>query len=108
MRRSAVLAIAVCLAALSLAISARGATYRGRIVDGRRYVGSILNPDLGKYDGEIRFKGEHVYVTVRGVGRIVMILQDEEITDPHRIPADDPERGVTWEIDVRDLGTGAR
>ncbi len=90
-------------------VPAGAATYRGHSVDGRRFTGSIMNPDIGILDGvEIRFRDEHAYVTVRGVGRLVLILQDEEITDPHRIPADDPRRGVVWEIDVRDLSAGAR
>ncbi len=52
----------------------------------------------------MRFHAEHAFIYLRGGGRIVLILQDETITDPHRIPADDPQRGVVWEISVMDLG----
>ena len=73
-------------------------------MDGRRYQASVLNPDYGLIDGvEIRFQSEHVYVYLHGGGRLVLILQDEDIADPRRIPADDPRRGIVWEIDVKDL-----
>jgi hypothetical protein len=107
MLRAAVLASALLVAVH--AVPARAATYRGQNVDGKRFTGSIMNPDAGKFDNlEIRFKDEHVYVTVRGSSRLVLILQEEEILDAHRIFADDVRRGITWEIDVRDLGTGAK
>jgi hypothetical protein len=99
--------LAVTLVALAIGVSvttAPAATYRGRNVDGRRYQGSILNNDYGMIDGvEVKFEAEHAYIYLRG-GRLVLILQDESITDPHRIAADDPERGTVWEIRLTDLG----
>lgn len=107
MNRSARI-LTVVLAALAAVVAATAspaATYRGRSVDDRRYQGSILNYDYGLIDGvEVRFHAEHAFIYLRGGGRIVLILQDETITDPHRIPADDPQRGVVWEISVMDLG----
>ena len=88
-----------------LAAPAWPATFQGRSLDGRRYQGSILNSDYGLIDGvEIKFHDEHAFVYLHGGGRIVLILEDEEITDPHRIPASDPLRGIVWEISVKDLG----
>jgi hypothetical protein len=102
--RSIVLAGAGLLVALLAAAGATAATFQGRSVDGRRYQASVLNPDYGLIDGvEVRFQSEHVYVHLHGGGRLVLILQDEEITDPRRIQADDPQRGTVWEINVKDL-----
>ena len=102
--RPIALAIAGLLAALLAAEEAAAATFQGRSVDGRRYQASVLNHDYGLIDGvEVRFQSEHAYVYLHGGGRLVLILQDEEIADPRRIPADDPRRGIVWEIDVKDL-----
>jgi hypothetical protein len=107
-RATAVAALVVACALPLAAPPACAATYRGHSVDSRRYVGSITNADYGKVDGvEIRFRDEHAYVTIRGAGRLVLILQDEDIADPHRIAADDPRHGITWEIDVRDITAGS-
>jgi hypothetical protein len=99
--------LSVILASLALGLVAgasSAATYHGRSVDGRRYQGSILNYDYGLIDGvEVKFHAEHAFVYLRGGGRVVLILQDEDIADPHRIPAEDPQRGVVWEISVTDL-----
>ena len=98
------LAASALLAALPAAPPTLAATFQGRSVDGRRYQGSVLNNDYGLIDGvEIRFHSEHAYVYLHGGGRLVLILQDEDIADPHRIPADDPRRGIVWEINVMDL-----
>jgi hypothetical protein len=96
------------LAALAVGLAATtspAATYHGRSVDSRSYRGSILNYDYGLIDNvEVRFNSEHAYVQLHGGGRLVLILHDEDITDPHRIPADDPQRGIVWEISLTDLG----
>jgi hypothetical protein len=100
--------LAVLVASLTTALvvaSSSAASFRGRSVDERRYQGSVLNYDYGLIDGvEVKFHAEHAYIYLRGGGRLVLILQDETIADPHRIPADDPLRGVVWEISVTDLG----
>ena len=102
--RSIVLAGAGLLVALLAAAGATAATFQGRSVDGRRYQASVLNPDYGLIDGvEVRFQSEHAYVYLHGGGRLVLILEDEDIADPRRIPADDPRRGIVWEINVKDL-----
>jgi len=106
MRRSVPITLAAgsLLATLLAARAAAPATFHGRSVDGRRYQASVLNNDYGMIDGvEVRFQSEHAYVYLRNGGRLVLILQDEDIADPHRIPAEDPRRGTMWEIDVRDL-----
>jgi len=100
----AALAVAGLLAAFLAVVPVHAATFQGRIVDGVRYQGSILNADYGLIDGvEIRFDGEQAYVYLRGGGRLVLLLQSEEIADPHCIPADDLQRGIVWELNVRDL-----
>ena len=96
----------LALAALAAAWApAAAATYKGRNVDRLRYQGSILNPDYGQFDDvELRFHGDQVFVYFQGGGRLVLNLEDEEIADPHRIPAHDARRGVTWEVNAKDLG----
>jgi hypothetical protein len=102
--RSNALTVVGLLAVLLSVGEASAATFQGKSVDGRRYQASILNPDYGLIDGvEVRFQSEHVYVYLRGGGKLVLILQEEEIADPRRIPADDIRRGIVWEINVKDL-----
>jgi hypothetical protein len=102
--RPMVLASAGLLMALLAVEEVSAATYQGRNVDGRRYQGSVLNHDFGLIDGvEVQFQSEHAFIYLHGGGKLVLILQDEEITDPRRIPADDPRRGIVWEINVKDL-----
>lgn len=97
---TAALALALCLPS----IPAAAATHKGRNVDGHRYHGSVLNNDYGSYDDtEIQFRGDHAYVYFPSGGRLVLFLEDEEIVDPHSIFAHDPRRGITWEIDVKDM-----
>ncbi len=100
--------LAVVLAALAAGLAATAspaATYRGRSVDERSYRGSILNYDFGLLDNvEVRFHADHAYVSLHNGGRLVLVLQDEEIADPRRIPAEDPRRGILWEICLTDLG----
>jgi hypothetical protein len=98
------LAIAALLAALLAVEEAAGATFQGRSVDGRRYQASVLNNDYGLIDAvEVRFDSERAFVYLHGGGRLVLVLQDEDIADPHCIRADDPKRGTVWEINVKDL-----
>jgi hypothetical protein len=102
--RAIALAAAVLLAGLLAAGGAGAATYRGKSVDGRRYQASVLNHDYGIIDGvEVRFHGDHAYVYLQGGGRLVLFLQEEDIADPRRVLADDPRRGIVWEINVKDL-----
>jgi hypothetical protein len=102
--RSIALGVAGLLVALLSVQQAAAATFQGKSVDGRRYQASIVNSDFGQIDGvEVRFQGEHVYVYLHGGGKLVLILEDEEIADPRRIPADDLRRGIVWEINVKDL-----
>jgi hypothetical protein len=102
--RPIALATAGLLAALLTVGQAAAATFQGRNVDGRRYQASILNHDYGMIDGvEVRFESERAYIYLHGGGRLVLILQDEDIADPRRIPADDLRRGIVWEINVKDL-----
>jgi hypothetical protein len=80
------------------------ATFQGRNVDGRRFQASILNYDYGLIDAiEVSFDAERAYIYLRGGGKLVLILQDEDIADPHCIRADDHRRGVVWEINVKNL-----
>jgi hypothetical protein len=102
--RSALVALVLVAA---LAVPAVGAVYRDHNVDGRRFRATLSNPDYGSYENsEVKFDGDHAYVHLQGGARLVLFLEEEEITDPHSIPAYDPRRGMTWEIDVKDLGAG--
>ena len=92
------------IAGLLAAGAAIPATYHGRSLDGKRYQASILNPDHGLVDNvEVKFHDEHAYVYLRGGARLVLILEEEEVTDPHHIFADDLRRGITWEINLKEL-----
>lgn len=83
---------------------ATGAVYRNRNVDGKRYRATVSNFDYGTYENvEVRFQGDHAYLHFNAGGRVVLILEDEEILDPHEISAQDPRRGTTWVLDVKDL-----
>ena len=102
-RRLESLALALGLIA-AVAAPLGAASFQGRNVDGRRYHASIVNFDYGAYDNvEVKFQGDHAYITFERGGRLVLILNNEEIEDPHSITADDPLRGIVWEIDVKDL-----
>lgn len=102
--RPIALAIAALLGASLAAEEAAAATFQGRNVDGRRYHASVLNNDYGLIDPvEVSFESERAYIHLRGGGKLVLVLQDEDIADPHCIPADDPRRGIVWEINVKDL-----
>ncbi len=84
----------------------RAAVYQGRIVDGHRYHASIVNYDYGAYDNvEVQFHGDRAFVYFPEGGRLVLILEEEEIQDPHHIRTEDPRRGIAWEIDVKDLAS---
>jgi len=97
------LAVLALFTALLAARAVSAATYHGRSVDGKRYHASILNNDYGVIDNvEVKFHDETVYVYLRN-GRLVLLLEDEEIADPHHILAEDVRRGITWEINVREL-----
>lgn len=88
-----------------VAATAHGAAYHNRNIDGRHYIGTIANGDYGSYENaEVRFQGDHAYVRFPGGGRLVLILEDEEIVDPHSILGHDPRRGIMWELDLKDLG----
>ena len=101
------IAAAALLAVVMLAgpvASGHAASYQGRNVDSRRYHGSVVNYDYGAYDNvEIQFHGDRAFVYFPAGGRLVLILDEEDIQDAHHIRANDPRRGIEWEIDVRDL-----
>jgi len=83
---------------------ASAASYQGRNVDDHRYRGTVSNNDYGVYSNvEIKFQGERAYVYFASGTRLILNLEDEEITDPHSVAAHDPRRGIQWELDVKDL-----
>jgi hypothetical protein len=99
------IAAALLFATAILPVSpAAGAVYRNRNVDGKRYRATVSNSDYGTHENvEVRFQGDHAYLHFGAGGRVVLILEDEEILDPHEVPAHDPRRGITWVLDVKDL-----
>jgi len=102
-RTLAALAVAALLGP-SIAAPASAAYYQGRSVDNHRYRCNVLNNDYGLYDNvEIKFQGDRAYITFASGGRLILNLDEEEIVDPHAIPANDPRRGIQWEINVKDL-----
>lgn len=97
---------AVLLAAL-LPAAASAATWKGRSVDGQRFNASITHDDFGAISNvDVKFSGHDVTVYVRS-SQLYLVLDDEEITDPRHISARDNRRGITWEIDVRNLREAA-
>lgn len=104
-RASAALSLTLFLVAVSSPAPASAARFHGKSVDGPRFHGSIINHDFGSFDDlEFRFQGETAYVYFPTGGRMVLILEDEEIANPRAISAHDPRRGIMWEIDVIDMG----
>lgn len=92
------------LALLAVASPLGAASYQGHNVDSRRYHATVANSDYGTYENvEVKFQDDHAFVYFSRGGRLVLILREDEIVDPHEIIADDPLRGITWEIDVKDL-----
>lgn len=100
-----ILVLLVALAGMGAASFATAAHYRGKNVDGTWYTGDISHPDFGTLRNvSVRFEGERVMVQFSGGGQINAHLDDEEISDPHEIPARDHRRGIVWTLSVRDLG----
>lgn len=87
-----------------LALPATAATYQGHGCDDRWYDGKAVSTTYGAYECQIRFNGDRVYLKIPGSGlQIVGILDEEVISDPHEIVAQDPKRGVAWTIDCYNL-----
>jgi hypothetical protein len=93
------------LAALLLLGSACGAAeFRGRVIDRRTWHCDATTNDFGVFrDCEVRFDGERAYVVLPHGVRLVLILDEENISDPHSVGAYDHKRGIRWELDVYDL-----
>ena len=94
--------------ALALSLSgapcAHAASYRGHNVDRHHYHATLTNYDFGSFeDADVRFQGEHAYAHLVNGARLVLVLEEEDIDDPHEIVAHDPRRGITWLLDVKDL-----
>ncbi len=100
-------ALACALLAATLlcaAVPAHAATYRGRNVDRRTWHCNASTNDYGVFrDCEVRFDGERAYLTLPSGLRIVLILDEEHISDPREVVAFDHKRGLRWELDVLDL-----
>jgi hypothetical protein len=98
---------ALAAAALALAGPAQAAHYRGRNVDDHTFHGRAFTNDYGRFEHlEIRFQSDRAILLFPSGLRIVLALEDEEITDPRSIPAYDHKRGIRWEIDVIDMNQG--
>ncbi len=94
----------VLAAALLAAAPASAAEFRGRNIDRHTWHCTASTNDYGSFhDVEVRFDGERAYLTFDNGVRIVLVLDDERILDPHHVMADDHKRGVRWELDLIDL-----
>jgi hypothetical protein len=92
----------VLLAALLPAASS-AATWKGHSVDGPRFSATLVHDDFGAISNvEVKFSGCDVTVYAHA-SQLYLVLDDEEISDPRHIMARDNRRGITWEIDVRNL-----
>jgi hypothetical protein len=79
------------------------ASYKDRSVDGKRYLGTCSNGTYGTYRNvEIEFRGDRATVHF-STGRLLLVLDDEHITDPDDIGAYDARRGIRWDLTVRGL-----
>ncbi len=102
MSRAVVSSIVAALLTLAGAVGA--AEFNGRNVDRRTWTCHASTNDYGVFrNSEVRFDGERAYVTLPHGVRLVLILEDERILDPHAIVAYDHKRGLRWELDVLDL-----
>ena len=100
----AVLLLALA-AALVAAAPAAAAEYKGRNIDRRTWHCTASNNDYGTFRNlDVRFDGERAYLTFPNGVRIVLVLDEERIVDPHAVAAYDHKRGVRWELDLLDLG----
>ena len=92
---------------LASEISLFFSAHRTRLESAARALGAAQPVAAAQYQGLLQDiaggQDEHAFVYLHGGGRLVLVLQDEDITDPHCIPADDPRRGIVWEIRVKDL-----
>ncbi len=95
--------IAILLLAALLPAAASAATWKGRSVDGPRYNASIVHDDYGAISNvDVKFSGHDVTVYLRGA-QLYLVLDEEEIGDPRHIMARDNRRGITWEVNVRNM-----
>ena len=91
------------LLVLMLPAAGTAATWKGRSVDGPRFNASIVHDDFGAISNvDVKFSGHDLTVYLRGT-QLYLVLDDEEIADPRHIMARDNRRGITWEVDVRNL-----
>ncbi len=91
------------LLALMLPAAASAATWKGRSVDGPRFNASIVHDDFGAIPNvDVKFSGHDLTVYLRST-QLYLVLDDDEIADPRHIMARDNRRGITWEVDVRNL-----
>ncbi len=106
MSRSTVLLTCALLLGVA-ATTAYPATYQGRPIDAHSWHCVARTNDYGKFPGcEVRFDGERAYLTLSSGLRIVLILEDEHILDPHGVVGYDHKRGLRWELDILDLPNG--
>ncbi len=104
MTRAAIALALIVLLAIP-ATPAPAATYRGRDIDRRTWHCHASTNDYGIFrNAEVRFDGERAYLLLPSGPRIVLILEEEIITDPHQVVGYDHKRGLRWELDVLDLG----
>jgi hypothetical protein len=102
MRSRILLLVAACGLA---AVAANAAVYKGRQVDGRWFEGRVVSDDFGAYDCQVRFSGDRAMVRLTNYNlQVEGFLEDEAITDPHRILLHDPKRGMYWTLDVFNFG----
>src|SRR5947207_2044116 len=92
------------LIAILAPAAARGAMFRGRSIDGPRFSASVMNDDAGSINSvEVKFSGHNATVFLRGSSQLNLVLDEEDITDPRHIAAQDDRRGIRWEIEIRNL-----
>ena len=101
--RRIIIAVGLALG-FAFPVLAPAATYQGKNVDTHRYRGSVSNNDYGVYNNvEIKFQGDRAYIQLASGARLILNLDEEDISDPRAIPAHDLRRGIQWEIEVVDL-----
>lgn len=105
MRRLPSLIAAVVAVALCAVGAAGAATYKGRNVDDHWFQGRVVNNDFGAYDVQVRFREDRAQVKfVQYNFQMEGFLEEEVISDPHRITVYDPLHGVYWTLDVFNFG----
>ena len=77
------------------------ATYNQRNIDGKRFNAQAFSYATGRwYDVQVQFSGDQASIYFPRGGRLIVVIDDEEIDDLDEISAFDYNRAEHWTIDI--------